>query len=95
MCCNYCVTININCYYTICLHYNKCSSSIFNPINIKIVPPNVSALLLYLSPNTFPILTPIIGSKKDIIPIIVIDNTILFTANKEKVIPSNINAIHS
>ncbi len=49
-----------------------CSSSIFNPIIINIIPPANSALLLYLSPNLFPIFVPKTDNIKVIIPISVI-----------------------
>ena len=42
------------------------------PINIKIIPPTISAFFSYLSPNTFPILTPIAEIINVIIPIILI-----------------------
>lgn len=54
----------------------KCSSKIFNPMRIKMIPPASSALFLYLLPNMFPTNTPMMEITNVVIPMIVIAGTI-------------------
>ena len=64
-----------------------CSSKIFNPIQIKIIPPISSAFDLNLSPNILPIFTPHIDIINVIIPIKATAG-IIFTFRNAKVIPT-------
>ena len=70
----------------ICYKIPKCSNNIFIPSNTSIIPPINSALLWYLSPNLFPILTP----KVEIINVIPIIDTAnnKFTSKNANVIPT-------
>ena len=61
----------------------KCSNKIFKPINIKMTPPAISALLLYLLPNTLPIFTPNIEITNVVIEIIMMA-VIIFTFKNAK-----------
>lgn len=66
---------------------NKCSISIFIPIDIRISPPKICAFFSNLFPNLLPITTPIAEIKNVITPISSIDMRILVFKNA-KVIPN-------
>src|SRR5699024_11164437 len=65
----------------------RCSSRIFSPIKIKIMPPASSALLLYLAPNRLPTFTPTMDNAKVITPI-KLTAAPMFTLKKAKLTPT-------
>ena len=64
----------------------RCSKRILMPIPIRMMPPAISALDLYLEPNTFPIFTPIAERVKVMMPIKLTAGT-MRTLKNAKVIP--------
>ena len=53
--------------------YLKCSINVFNPITIRIIPPNIWDLFLYFVPNLLPKFVPTVVNISVTEPIINID----------------------
>ena len=66
----------------------RCSSRIFVPIRIRIMPPAISALLLYLRPKMLPTLSPIAEMINVVTPMNETAATMLTSGRRAKVMPT-------
>lgn len=66
----------------------RCSNRIFNPISISIIPPAMTALFLYLTPNILPTFKPIAEIINVVAPINDTAATMLTSGSSAKVTPT-------